>query len=77
MQEIIKYLNDTNFKTAKTRSSVFTDVIEDFVDGIKEVERIQMNLFNKEFIDYSTNLVNGLNEIISDCAKFMSTEENN
>ena len=43
----------------------FKDVIEDFVDGIKELNRIQMNLFNKEFIDYSTNLVSGLNEIFN------------
>ena len=60
-------------------AEIFTDVIEDFVDGIKELNRIQMNLFNKEFIDYSTNLVNGLNEIFNflQSTKYLANAKSN
>ena len=50
---IFNFLQSTTYiDKANSNANSFKDAMIDFVDGIKELNRIQMNLFNKEFIDY-------------------------
>ena len=77
---IFKFLQSTAYiDKADSNANSFEDAMIDFVDGIKELNRIQMNLFNKEFIDYSTNLVNGLNEIFNflQSTKYLANAKSN
>ena len=77
---IFKFLQSTAYiDKADSNANSFEDAMIDFVDGIKELNRIQMNLFNKEFIDYSINLVNGLNEIFNflQSTKYLANAKSN
>ena len=62
---IFSFLQSTKYiDKADSNANSFEDAMIDFVDGIIELERIQMNSFNNEFEEHSTNLVNGLDKIV-------------
>ena len=62
---IFSFLQSTAYiDKADSNANSFEDAMIDFVDGIKELERIQMNSFNNEFEGHSTNLVNGIGKIV-------------
>lgn len=76
---IFGFLQSTAYiDKADSNANSFEDAMIDFVDGIKELERIQMNSFNNEFEGHSTNLVNGLNGIITylNVTDFKTTKSN-
>lgn len=76
---IINYISTRKFVQSKENAGRFEDVMEDFVDGVKELERIQMKSFTKEFIDHSANLIKGLHKIFNflQSTKYLATAKSN
>ena len=77
---IFNFLQSTAYiNKANSNANSFEDAMVDFVDGIKELDRIQMNSFNKEFVDHSTNLINGLYKIFNflQSTKYLTTAKSN
>lgn len=77
---IFNFLQSTAYiDKADSNANSFEDAMEDFVDGVKELERIQMTSFNKEFVDHSKNLVKGLYKIFNflQSTKYLATAKSN